>query len=69
MFEFRFSSKSNYLCFERFFLVLYAKGFVKKGFLDLKLLRQLYWWVFGILFFQDPGHLIVYAFPSLTGLK
>ena len=27
----------------RFFLVIYADGFVKKGQLDLKLFRQLYW--------------------------
>ena len=35
--------------FSRFFLVIHAEGFVKKGRLNLKLLKQLYWlvWDFG----------------------
>ena len=33
----------------RFFLVLYAEGFVKKGTLDVKLLKQIYWLVWVVL--------------------
>ena len=33
----------------RFFLVLYAEGFIKKGTLDVKLLKQIYWLVWVVL--------------------
>ena len=33
----------------RYFLVLYAEGFVKKGTLDVKLLKQIYWLVWVVL--------------------
>ena len=33
----------------RFFLVLYAEGFVKKGTLEVKLLKQIYWLVWVVL--------------------